>query len=65
MFRQITVPHSKTLTLDLPDEFVEQQLEIIIFPVGLETDSETRALSDHSASTIEEWHDPEEDLVWR
>ncbi|MBM7333646.1 MAG: hypothetical protein ABGX87_16915 [Alcanivorax sp.] len=37
---------------------------VVILVENSESDQEVRALSNHSAGTIEEWTDPEEDEVW-
>lgn len=35
----------------------------VVVPID-NADQETKAMSEHSASTIDEWKDPQEDEVW-
>lgn len=64
LLREIATPHSDHLTVKIPSEFVDQKVEILIFPVEEQMDVDVQALSDHSASTIDEWQRSDEDLVW-
>ncbi len=65
LLREITTPHSDELTLKIPPEFIDHQVEILIFPVKGQMDHDVQALSDHSASTVTEWLYSDEDLVWK
>ena len=37
---------------------------VVLLDDELEPDSDLKAFSGHSANTIEEWKDPEEDDIW-
>ncbi len=52
------------MTVKIPSEFVDQKVEILIFPVEWQEEISVQALSDYSASTIEEWQHSDEDFVW-
>ncbi len=39
--------------------------KVVVMVEDSPTDYEVKALSDHSAATIDEWRDPEEDEVWK
>jgi hypothetical protein len=68
MLREITVPHSEFLTIRIPKDYLEQEIEILIFPIRKNTvndeDAEIQAFSSHSAATIEDWQDESEDQIW-
>lgn len=65
MIRKIAVPRSRNLTVVIPEEFLDHKVEIVVFPINDEIDPEVQALSDHSASLIDEWQDSSEDGVWK
>jgi len=65
MIRKIAVPRSRSLTVAIPEEFLNHKVEIVVFPIDDEVDPEVQALSDHSASLIDEWRDSSEDSVWK
>lgn len=53
--------------LTIPDAYKSlsnQPVRVVILLENQRGDSELRALSNHSASAIEEWHDTAEDEVW-
>jgi hypothetical protein len=68
MLREITVPHSEFLTIRIPKDYLEQEVEILIFPTRKNTvndeEAEIQAFSSHSAAIIEDWQDENEDQVW-
>ncbi len=68
MLREITVPHSEFLTIKIPKNYLDQEVEILIFPIGKNEvnneETEIQAFSSHSAAIIEEWQDENEDQVW-
>jgi hypothetical protein len=68
MLREITVPHSEYLTIKIPKNYLDQEVEILIFPIKKnavnDEDAEIQAFSSHSAATIEEWQDENEDQIW-
>ena len=33
MLREITVPHSEFLTIRIPKDYLEQEVEILVFPI--------------------------------
>ncbi|ALJ66680.1 MULTISPECIES: hypothetical protein [unclassified Synechocystis] len=53
--------------LTIPDHYKSlknQHVRVVIMLDGHGNELELRALSDHSATLIDEWHDPSEDDVW-
>ena len=68
MVREIIEPNSTKFILNLPKEYVNTKLEIIIVPIEKEIDNdenEIKEFSNYSANTIEEWLDESEDEVWK
>ena len=65
MIRKITVPRSSELLVAIPEEFLDHKVEIVIFPIDDDVDPEVQALSDHSASLIDEWQCSAEDEIWK
>lgn len=43
----------------------DQRVRVVVLLDERGNDPGVQALSDHSASLIDEWHDPSEDEVWR
>ncbi len=68
MLREITVPHSEFLTIRIPKDYLEQEVEILVFPIGKNVfnneEAEIKAFSNHSAAAIEDWQDENEDQIW-
>jgi hypothetical protein len=68
--REFTTIKNHELRLQIPEEFDYEEVEVVIMPKhDARTDTqdtvsneELQALSNHSASTVEEWMD--EDDVW-
>ena len=55
------VIHSNQLKdiINLPEEFINQEIEIVIQPLNRDLD-----LLNHSVSLVEEWVDEREDEIW-
>lgn len=50
----------------LPDDFDYDEVEIIIMPKNPDDkEVDLKTLSNHSASTIDEWLDDSEDDIWK
>ncbi|MDD5578386.1 MAG: hypothetical protein PHY16_03775 [Methylobacter sp.] len=67
MLREITVPHSEFLTIRIPKDYLEQEVEILVFPIrknAVNEEAEIQAFSSHSAAIIEDWKDENEDQRW-
>ena len=71
MLREIARPTSENFNIHIPKEYINTEVEILVLPFnGFENrikskeDNEIRAFSNHSANTIEEWHDDSEDEIW-
>ncbi|CAA9892955.1 conserved hypothetical protein [Candidatus Methylobacter favarea] len=68
MLREITVPHSEFLTIRIPKDYLEQEVEILVFPIKKSAvnneEAEIQAFSSHSAAIIEDWKDENEDQIW-
>jgi len=68
MLREIIVPHSEFLTIRIPKDYLEQEVEILVFPIRKNAvnneGAEIQAFSSHSASIIEDWQDENEDQIW-
>jgi len=55
------------ISYTLPKSFDYDEIEMIILPKydeNKQTNDELKAMSDHSASTVDEWLDDSEDDVW-
>jgi hypothetical protein len=69
MLRKIIRPTKVNYNIRIPKEYLNQEVEILIFPLthirnGTFHDSEVKMFSNHSAGTIEEWRDSAEDDIW-
>jgi len=68
MLREITVPHSELLTIRIPKDYLDQEVEILVFPIRKNAvnheDAEIQAFSSHSVTIIEDWQDENEDQIW-
>lgn len=54
--------------LTIPDAYKSlnnQHVRVVILLEDHRGDSGLRALSDHSATLVDEWRDPAEDEIWR
>ena len=69
MVREIIKPNSNEYILNLPKEYVNQKLEIIVLPLKEKKvnvdNKEVKEFSNHSANIIDEWLDESEDEVWK
>jgi len=69
MVREIIKPNSNEYILNLPKEYVNQELEIIVLPLKEKKvnvdNKEVKEFSNHSANIIDEWLDESEDEVWK
>ncbi|MEA3360754.1 MAG: hypothetical protein U9R17_15295 [Thermodesulfobacteriota bacterium] len=70
MLREIIKPTSESYNIRIPKEYLNQEVEILVLPLGSYTgDSlkniEVKAYANHSANTIDEWKDSSEDEIWK
>lgn len=71
MIRKIIKPTSESYNIHIPREYIDTEVEILVLPFGSKEHntthrqySETEAYSNHTANTIEEWLDDNEDEIW-
>jgi hypothetical protein len=67
MLREITVPHSEFLTIRIPKDYLDQEVEILVFPITKSTINKVgrcQAFSSHSVTIIEDWQNENEDQIW-
>ncbi len=70
MYREIIKPTKQSHTILIPEELLNQEVEILVLPFSRKTvvsdyKSDTVAFSNHSANLIHEWKDNGEDAVWK
>ncbi len=72
MLRKIIRPTSENYNIDIPKEYINTEVEILVLPfsnmqnkVKDNEQSEIQAFSNHSANNIEEWLDESEDEIWK
>ena len=72
MLRKIIRPTSENYNIDIPKEYINTEVEILVLPfsnmqnkVKDNKQSEIQAFSNHSANNIEEWLDESEDEIWK
>jgi len=70
MIREIIRPTSENYNIQIPKEYINTDVEILVLPLNTknkkkyEESDEIKTFSNHSATTIEEWQDDSEDEIW-
>lgn len=68
MVREIIRPTSEHYNINIPKEYINTDVEILILPLNnikqRDRDDDIKAFSNHSANTIKEWIDESEDEIW-
>ena len=71
MLREIIRPTSKSYNIQIPEEYINTEVEILVLPFSnkkIKSNKENKeliAFSNHSANNIEDWLDDNEDKVWK
>ncbi|MBF0258176.1 MAG: hypothetical protein HQK62_04945 [Desulfamplus sp.] len=68
MLREIIIPKTDKYTINIPEEYINQRMEILVLPFSYDSKdhidiSETKAFSNHTASKLKDWLDDSEDDV--
>jgi len=71
MLQEIVKPTSESYNINIPKEYINTEVEILVLPftniqnVIDNEQSDIQAFSNNSANNIEDWLDESEDEVWK